>query len=197
MDERQEILEAIQDGLETGEVFLTDIPEKNKDVFADPELSEQFKRLAENLTGKREEGVPEHDGKGENAAAAGPGSAAADVKASHGCDAENSKTSCGANEMSAAGQCGGNSAAAVSCGDSSKAAAGGCATCGFKCSMARLSSSSDIPVDDPFAERNPTKMDEPPLPETTFPMPQVLLAVTACIAGCYFAERIISSLLGR
>lgn len=144
MDERQEILEAMQDGLETGEVFLTDIPEKNKDIFADPEMSEQFKRLAENLTGRASDDTAE-----------------------------------------------------VSCGDSSKAAAGGCAACGFKCSMAKLSSPSDIPGDDPFAERNPTKMDEPPLPETTFPMPQVLLAVTACIAGCYFAERIISSLLGR
>ncbi|MDO5140310.1 MAG: hypothetical protein Q4D40_02460 [Eubacteriales bacterium] len=165
MDKRQEILEAIQDGLETGEVFLTDIPEKNKDIFADPELSEQFKRLAENLTGKREDSVPECGGKDENDGTAGSDSNAAAVK--------------------------------TSCGDSSKAAAGGCAACGFKCSMAKLSSSSDIPGDDPFAERNPTKMDEPPLPETTFPMPQVLLAVTACIAGCYFAERIISSLLGR
>ena len=169
MDERQQILEAIQDGLETGEEFLTDIPEKNKDIFADPELSEQFKRLAENLTGKTEDDKT------------------ADGNNVHGSTSTTVNASCGSS----------GKLEEVSCGDSSKAAAGGCAVCGFKCSMAKLSSSSDIPGDDPFAERNPTGMDEPPLPETTFPMPQVLLAVTACIAGCYFAERIISSLLGR
>lgn len=79
---------------------------------------------------------------------------------------------------------------------------GGCGSCGFKCGRAlfdqqpKRTGDGEIPGDDPFAERNPVHMSEPPLPETTFPLPQVLISVAACIAGCFLAERIIHLLFG-
>ena len=70
---------------------------------------------------------------------------------------------------------------------------GGCAGCTLKCSRA----SQDIPGDDPFAERNPTGMAEPPLPETTFPFLQIAASLAACVAGCYFAQNFVMQLLGK
>ncbi len=79
---------------------------------------------------------------------------------------------------------------------------GGCGSCGFKCGRAlfdqqpRRTGDGEIPGPDPFAERNPVHMAEPPEPETTFPLPQVVIAIVACIGGCYLAERIIHLLFG-
>lgn len=79
---------------------------------------------------------------------------------------------------------------------------GGCGSCGFKCGRAlfdqqpRRTGDGEIPGPDPFAERNPVHMAEPPEPETTFPLPQVVIAIMACIGGCYLAERIIHLLFG-
>ena len=83
------------------------------------------------------------------------------------------------------------------CENQEQASCGGCATCGFKCGKAFMTGTdSEIPGDDPFAERNPVHMQEPPLPETTFPLPQVAAAVVACIAGCYLAQQLFMRLLG-
>ena len=79
---------------------------------------------------------------------------------------------------------------------------GGCGSCGFKCGRAlfdqqpRRTGDGEIPGPDPFAERNPVHMAEPPEPETTFPLPQVVIAIVACIGGCFLAERVIHLLLG-
>ena len=79
---------------------------------------------------------------------------------------------------------------------------GGCGSCGFKCGRAlfdqqpKRTGDGEIPGADPFAERNPVHMAEPPEPETTFPLPQVVVAIAACIGGCFLAERVIHLLLG-
>ncbi len=74
---------------------------------------------------------------------------------------------------------------------------GGCAGCTLKCAKAGKVSDCDVPGSDPFAERNPVHMDEPPLPETTFPFLQIAVSLAACVAGCYFAQNLIMNLLAK
>ena len=73
---------------------------------------------------------------------------------------------------------------------------GGCATCAFKCGKAFTVPEAMAPTtDDPYAERNPSNMAEPPEPETTFPMVQMLFVVAACIIGCYITNTFFMNLL--
>ena len=83
------------------------------------------------------------------------------------------------------------------CEHEGQAECGGCATCGFKCGKAFMKQNeSQIPGSDPFAERNAVDKENPPLPETTFPLPQVVICVAACIAGCYLAQQFFMHLFG-
>ena len=75
---------------------------------------------------------------------------------------------------------------------------GGCASCGFKCAHAAMVGKSEYDrptTNDPYGERNRVDISEAPEPETTFPMLQILAALTACIAGCFLASKFFEHIL--
>ncbi len=82
--------------------------------------------------------------------------------------------------------------------DAPEGCTGGCANCGFKCAHAAMVSKSEYDrpeTNDPYGERNHVDLSEAPEPETTFPMLQILAALTACIAGCYAATKFFEYIL--
>lgn len=80
---------------------------------------------------------------------------------------------------------------------------GGCATCGFKCAHSAMmgtkaKSEYDRPeTNDPYGERHKVDISEAPAPETTFPMLQIVAALTACIIGCYIANQFFMNIFAR
>ncbi len=84
--------------------------------------------------------------------------------------------------------------------DAAEGCQGGCATCGFKCAHAGTVSKSEYDkpeTNDPYGERNHVDISKAPAPETTFPMLQIIAALTACIIGCYAANQFFMNLLAH